>query len=88
MSAVKVKVKVKTQEATTLAIFLALATESTENRGLLLAQALLQVTAKLAQQANFIGSWENALANSTLLCLTNWILGKKAGLFSHTVLAF
>ena len=51
---VKVKVKVKSQEASTLAIFLALATGSTENRGLLVAQALLQVTAKLARQANFI----------------------------------
>lgn len=37
-------------------ILLALATESTENRGLLVAQALLQVTAKLVQQANFMNS--------------------------------
>jgi len=44
--------KSKSQIATTLAIFLALASDCTENRGLLVAQALLQVTAKLAQQAN------------------------------------
>ena len=29
---------------------------------------------------------ENALANSTLLCCTNWILQKKAGLFLQTAL--
>ncbi len=36
------------QKATTLANVLALASDCTENRGLLVAQALLQVTAKLA----------------------------------------
>ncbi len=46
------KSKSKSQIATTLAISLALASDCTENRGLLVAQALLQVTAKLAQQAN------------------------------------
>jgi len=42
--------KVKWQQ--TLAKFCTLASDCTENRGLLVAQALLQVTAKLAQQAN------------------------------------
>jgi len=51
---------------------------------LLVAQALLQVTAKLAQQAKSF--CKNALANSTLLCFTNKILQKKAGLFLQTAL--
>ncbi len=46
------KSKSRSQIATTLAHFWALASDCTENRGLLVAQALLQVTAKLAQQAN------------------------------------
>jgi len=44
------------QIAITLAIFLAAASDCTENRGLLAAQALLQLTAKLAQQANSLSS--------------------------------
>jgi len=46
--------------------------------GLLIARALLQLTAKLAQQANFLSS-VYALANSTLL-KTNWMIHKKADL--------
>jgi len=48
--------KSKSQIATALAIFLAAASDCTENRGLLAAQALLQLTAKLAQQANSLSS--------------------------------
>ena len=48
--------KSKSQIATTLANFLAPASDCTENRGLLVAQALLQLTAKLAQQANSLSS--------------------------------
>jgi len=48
--------KSKSQIATTLANFLAAASDCTENRGLLVAQALLQLTAKLAQQANSLSS--------------------------------
>ena len=48
--------KSKSQIATTLAIFLAAASDCIENRGLLAAQALLQLTAKLAQQANSLSS--------------------------------
>ena len=50
------KSKSKSQIATTLANFLAPASDCTENRGLLVAQALLQLTAKLAQQANSLSS--------------------------------
>ena len=39
--------------AATLAIFLALATGSTGNRGLLVLECLLQLTAKLVQLTNF-----------------------------------
>ncbi|DBA69816.1 TPA: hypothetical protein ACH3X2_012535 [Trebouxia sp. C0005] len=46
--------KSNSQIATALAIFWALASDCTGNRGLLVAQALLQVIAKLAQQANFV----------------------------------
>jgi len=46
----------QSQIATTLANFLALASDCTENRGLLVARALLQLTAKLAQQANSLSS--------------------------------
>ena len=48
--------KSKSQIATTLANFLAPASDCTENRGLLVAQALLQLTAKLAQQPNSLSS--------------------------------
>jgi len=50
------KSRSKSQIATTLANFLAPASDCTENRGLLVAQALLQLTAKLAQQANSLSS--------------------------------
>ncbi len=50
------KSKSKSQVATTLAFFLAPASDCTENRGLPAAQALLQLTAKLAQQANSLSS--------------------------------
>jgi len=42
------KSKSKSQMVTTLAIFLAAASDCIENRGLLAAQTLLQLTAKLA----------------------------------------
>ena len=58
--------------------------ESTENSSLLVAQALLRVTAKLAQQANFMVHCEYALA-STLRCLKHWTL---ACLTHWTVAAF
>ena len=69
----------QSQMATTLAIFLAAASDCTENRGLLAAQALLK-TSKL------LVFCENAVVNSTLLCFTNLILQKKAGLFLQTAL--
>jgi len=78
--------KVKWQQ--TLAKFCPLASDCTENRGLLVAQALLQVTAKLAQQANCLTFCEKALASNILLCLIKQILGKTAGLFSHSALTF
>ena len=80
--------KSKSQTATTLVKFCPLASDCTENRGLLIAQALLQVTAKLAQQANFLTFCEKALASNMLLCLMKQILGKTAGLFSHSALIF
>jgi len=46
----------QSQIASTLANFLAPASDCTENKGLLVAQALLQLTAKLAQQANSLSS--------------------------------
>ena len=48
--------KSKSQIATTLAHFLAPAGDCTPRRGLLVAQALLQLTAGLAQQANSLSS--------------------------------
>jgi len=57
LGAAEIKVKKsKSQIATTPANFLAPASDCTENRGLLVAQALLQLTAKLAQQANSLSS--------------------------------
>jgi len=79
----RVKSKSKSQIATTLAIFLAAASDCAEKRYLLAAQALLQLTAKLAQQANSLSS---ALANSTLLGYTNLQLQNKAGLSSQRAL--
>ncbi len=61
----------------------------TEDRGSLVAQAVDHLTAKLAQQANFLISVEKALdlASSLLLCLTNWVVGKTAVLVGPTALA-
>ena len=42
----------------------------------------------LLQQASHLAFCENALAHSILACWRNWILGKKAGLFCQTALAF
>jgi len=60
--------KSKSQIATTPANFLAPASDCTENRGLLVAQALLQLTAKRAQQANSLSSvkmlWLTAKVNA------------------------
>ena len=55
---------------------------------MLVAQALLELTAKLVQQANYLAFCENAVAYSMLACWTNWILGKKASLFCQTALGF
>ena len=71
-----------------MAILFELGRHCTENRGLLVAQALLKPTAKLVQQANHLAFCENALAYSMLACWTNWILGKKAGLICQTALVF
>ena len=51
-------------------------------------QSLFELRAKLVQQASHLASCEDALARSTLACWRNWILGKKAGLFCQTALAF
>ena len=70
--------------ATTLAVFSSLESECTENRGLPDAQALLQLTAKLAQQAN-LSYCEIAPATSMLLCWTNWIPSKEGcPVFTHS----
>lgn len=47
--------------------------------------ALFQHTAKLAQHADFIAFWANALTDSTLLCLTK-LDGSKKGwpVFTHS----
>ena len=54
--------------ATTLAKFCPPASDCTESRGLQVAQALPQLTAKLAQQPNLVAFCENVLPSSTLLC--------------------
>ena len=41
---------------------------------------------KACSTSKFLVFCENALANSTLLCYTNWIIQKKAGMFSQTAL--
>ena len=60
----------------------------TENRALLVAQTLLELTAKLIQQANYLAFCENAVAHHVLACWRNWTLGKKAGLLCQTALVF
>jgi len=70
------------QIVTTLANFLAPASDCSENRGLLVAQALLQLTAKLAQQANFLSSVK--MLWLTAHCCASQT--KKAGLFLQTAL--
>ena len=83
----------QSQMACTLVKFCPLASECTENRGLLVAQSLLQLTAKLAQQANFL-IFCSVLSNflfcqSMLLGLINsmnGIQGKSAGIFTQTTL--
>ena len=71
-----VKSKTKSQISTTLAIF---GTLTRDCKGLLVAQALLQVTAKLAQQADSLSVVE-------MLWLTAHCLASQAGLFSQTAL--
>ena len=66
--------------------FFAPGRDCTENRGLLVAQSLLELRAKLVQQASYLVFCENAVADSILACWRNWILGKKAGLFKNKIL--
>ena len=78
----------QSQSGSTLAVVFALGSDCTENRGLLIAQALLELTAKLVQQARCMAFCEYALAHSMLACWRNWIPGKKACLFCQTALVF
>ncbi len=73
--------KSKSQIATTLANFLAPASDSTENRGLLVAQALLQLTAKLAQQAN-------SLSSVKMLWLTAHCFAAQSGDYKRNLACF
>ena len=54
----------------------------------MVAQSLLELRAKLVQQASYLAFRENAVAYSILACWRNWILGHNAGLFCQTALAF
>ena len=74
----------QSQMACTLVKFCPLASECTENRGLLVAQSLLQLTAKLAQQANFLTFCQSMLLG--LINSMNGIQGKEAGIFTQTTL--
>ena len=76
----------KCQPSTLLAMLLFPEQLFPHTRGLLVAQVLLQVTAKLAQQAFFLAFCENASASSLLLCLANWILRDKPVLLCQTAL--
>ena len=89
LSAVKVKVRL-TEWDSTLTIYFASGGDCTENRGLLVAQPLLELTAKLdnVQQANYLAFCENAVAHSMVGLTEEQITGKKAGLFCQTVLVF
>jgi len=75
------KSKSKSQTATTLANFLAPASDCTENRGLLVAQALLQLTAKLAQQAN-------SLSSVKMLWLTAHCFAAQTGYYKRKLACF
>ncbi len=75
------KSKSKSQIATTLANFLAPASDCTENRGLLVAQALLQLTAKLAQQAN-------SLSSVKMLWLTAHCFAAQTGYYKRKLACF
>ena len=77
----KSKSKSKSQIATTLANFLAPASDCTENRGLLVAQALLQLTGKLAQQAN-------SLSSVNMLWLTAHCCAAQTGYYKRTLACF
>ena len=50
--------------------------------------ALLELRAKLVQEASYRACCENAVAHSILACWRNWILGKKADLSCQTAVAF
>ena len=52
-------------------IFFAPGRDCTENRGLLVAQSLLELRAKLGQQASCLAFCENAVAYSILVCWRN-----------------
>jgi len=71
----------QSQIATTLANFLAPASDCTENRGLLVAQALLQLTAKLAQQAN-------SLSSVKMLWLTAHCYAAQTGYYKRKLACF
>ena len=58
------KSKSENKQGSTLAIFWAPGRDCTENRGLLVALALLEVRAKLVEQANYQAFCENAVAHS------------------------
>ncbi len=73
--------KSKSQIATTLAIFLTPASDCTENRGLLVAQALLQLTARLAQQAN-------SLCSVKMLWLTAHCFASQTGYYKRKLAYF
>jgi len=75
------KSKSRSQIATTLANFLAPASDCTENRGLLVAQALLQLTAKLAQQAN-------SLSSVKMLWLTAHCFAAQTGYYKRKLACF
>jgi len=71
----------QSQIATTLGNFLAPASDCTENRGLLVAQALLQLTAKLAQQAN-------SLSSVKMLWLTAHFFAAQNGYYKRKLACF
>ena len=75
------KSRSKSQIATTLANFLAPASDCTENRGLLVAQALLQLTAKLAQQPN-------SLSSVKMLWLTAHCFAAQTGYYKRKLACF
>ena len=80
--------KSESQQGNTLAMLSATGRDCTENKVLLVAQALLELIAKLVQQANYLAFCESIVAHSLLACWRKWILGKKAGLFCQTAQLF